>query len=248
MKNKKLLFTFLIELLFAVILISLLFYARDKTRNYLIEVQEFTPELSQLQENLGKESLTSYNKEEVQNRLDTVEKTLDKAILLNQVIIPIVLLVLSLIFYSLLWKISSGISIKNFFVYSILPLLLFFFSIVQFLNYLAFVYLDLGSNNIILLVVSVVLLLISYYFLLVLLSRNSKFKQSIVFAVKNFRRFIFFYILVLLTNALFLFLILVIFVLSFAEYSIVVPSVLLVILLILINFQRLYFVKKVSKM
>lgn len=247
MKNKKFFLAFIIELVFVIILISLLFYARDKTRNYLLEIQEFTPELSQLQENLGKESLTSYDKEAVQDRLDSVEKTLDKAILLNQVIIPVILIIISLIFYSFVWKLSSRVSIRNFLIYSIIPLLLFFFSIAQFLNYLAYVYLQLGSNNIILLVVSVVFLLIAYYFSLVLLSKNEKFKQSINFAVKNFKKLISPYILMLLTNFIFLFLILLIFVLSFAGYSIVIPSVLLLVLLIGINFQRRYFINKISK-
>ena len=42
-------------------------------------------------------------------------------------------------------------------------------------------------------------------------------------------------------------LILVIFVLSYAEYSIVIPSIILLVLLVIINIQRFYFVKKVNR-
>jgi len=247
MKTKTFLFTFTLEIIFTIIVIYLLFYSRDKTRNYLLDIQEASPELNKLQEDLGKQSLTTYDQENVQKKLDEVENTLDKAIILNQVIVPVIILILSLIFYSLLWKISSGIYLKKFLIYSIFPLLLFFFSAVQFLNYLAYVYLQLGSNNIILLIVSVILLIILYYFSLVLFSKNVKFKQSIGFAVKNFKRLILTYILVLFANALLLFLILIIFVLSFAQYSIIIPSILLVILLIIMNFQRLHFIEKVSR-
>ncbi len=248
MKHKKLVLTLFLEIVFTIIVIYLLFYSRDKTRSYLLEVQEFSKDIPKIQEELGKQSLTTYDSNNIQSKLDDVEKVLDKAIILNQVIIPLVLLLLSVIFYSLIWKLSSSIEIKYFIIYSLLPLLLLFFAIIQFLNYLSFLYLEIGNNNIVLLSFSVFILIVVYYFNLVLLSKqNLGFVKALNLAINNFRKIIFPYISMLLSSLILLFLILIIFVMSFAGNSIIIPSIILFFLLIFTTFQRLWFIKKISK-
>ncbi|MEK6948181.1 MAG: hypothetical protein AABX19_02965 [Nanoarchaeota archaeon] len=249
MKTKNFFITLSLEILFTILIISLLFYSRDKTRGYISSIQEFSPEISKLQEELGKSNLTSYDQSEVKDKLDDIEKTLDDAVLLNKYIVPISIILLSLVFYFFIWKFTNGISVKNFFLSAIVPLFLLFVTIISFLNYLAFIYLGLDSDNFYFLVSFIILLIISYYISLVSLSyKNNGFVDSVKFSFYNFKHFILQFILILISNIVLLSLILVIFVLSYAGYSIIIPSVILLVLLIIINIQRFYFVKKVNRL
>ena len=248
MKTKNFFITLSLEIIFTFFIIGILFYSREKTSGYIISIQEFSPELSKLQEELGKSNLTSYDQSAVQDKLNTIEKTLDSALLLNKYIVPISIILLSLLFYFLIWKFTNNISIKNFLLFSVVPLVLLFITILSFLNYLAFIYLGLDSDNFYFLISFIILLIISYYLSLVSLSyKNNSFTDSLKFSFKNFKHLILQFILILISNIILLSLILVIFVLSYAEYSIVIPSIILLVLLVIINIQRFYFVKKVNR-
>ena len=74
MKNKKFIIALGIELLFTFILIAGLFYIRDQTKSVIAEMQDGYADLKNLEETLGKESLTSYDQQEVQSKLDSFEK------------------------------------------------------------------------------------------------------------------------------------------------------------------------------
>src|SRR3989344_4803213 len=202
--RNKFIITTILEVLFTIILILLLISIRQKTISYLYDIQSSSEDISQLEQTLGTQNLTTYEVDNAEQTLDRVESILNKALLLIKVILPLSLLALSLIFYYLIWKITSNTSIKRFLLASVIPLIILLLFLYFTLNYIAFRFYYIADNSLIYLIISAVLLTCTYYISIFLLANNKPLKQNILLAKKNTLKLILPFILILLTNAIYL--------------------------------------------
>ncbi len=160
MFSKKLLKTTILEIIFTIILILLLIFIRQKALDYSYNIQSFTENINSIQQELQTQNLTSYDKEQLQSTLSDFDSLINKALILIQVILPASILILSLVFYFLIWKITTNISIKNFLKYSIVPLILLLFVLYFSLNYIAYKYYFIEESSLLYLIISSIILII----------------------------------------------------------------------------------------
>ncbi len=246
--SNKFLITLGIEILFTMFLVLLLISVRQKSINYLYDIQDYSEELNTIQQDLETQNLTSYNQENITVTLDTVNKILDKALFLLKILLPISLILLSLIFYYLIWRFTSNISIKNYLIYSTVPLLLFFTFCYYLLNYIAYRYYFIEESPLIKLIIAAILLIITYYFALFGLVRQKSLKDTFNSAINNIKPILTPFIFNLITNAIYLVLVFILFFLLFVDGPIIVPSIALLMLLIFISLQRRNLVKNISRL
>ena len=246
--KNKFIITSILEVLFTIILILLLISIRQKTISYLYDIQSSSEDISQLEQTLGTQNLTTYDVDNAGQTLDRVESILNKALLLIKVVLPLSLFIISLVFYYLIWKTTSNTSIKRFLLASIIPLITLLFFLYFTLNYIAFRFYYIDNNPLIYLIISAVLLICTYFISLFLLSNNKSFKQNIFLAKKNISKVMFHFILILLINAIYLVLAFTVFFLTYVKTSVILPSIALFVIILIINLQRRHFVNKISKL
>lgn len=246
--NKKLIFTTIIEVLFTIVLIILLIYVRHKAVNYVDQVQAISQDIGTLQQDLQTQNLTSYDKSQVQSTITNMNSLLDKGLFLVKVVLPISLLLLSLIFYFLIWRISSKVSILRFIYSAIIPLVSFLVLVYFILNYIAYYFGFVDNPGLLWLIVSFVVLILTYYVSLFLLIINKPFMKTLVIAKKSIKKVILHFVINLLTNAFYFILLFWLFFLTYAGGSIILASILLFGLLIIINIQRVNLVNRLSKL
>ncbi len=247
MLSKKLITTTVLEILFAIILIILLVSIRTKSLNYFYEVQSYTEEVSNIEDSLAAQNLTTYDQERVSSTIKDFNSVLNKMLILLLVILPLSVFLLSLIFYFIIWRIISNISIKRFLGYIIIPLILFLLTIYFALNYLAYYYGYIGSSSLIQLVFSLIFLILTYYISLFGLSNKKSLKKNLILPFKT-KKTIPYYILMLILNIIFVILVFYVFFLTFVQAPIIIPSIILLISIIISNIIRIKFSEKLSKL
>ena len=109
------------------------------------------------------------------------------------------------------------------------------------------IYFFVDENPMPYLVVSLVLLLVAYYISLFGLSNKNTLRLNLKISLKKFPKVFPFYLLILITNAAYLVFIFYVFFLTFAKASIVVPSIILLILIVILNLERPYIMNVVSR-
>ncbi len=243
----KVITTIILEVLFTIILILLLVSIRDKALGYLHDVQGFAGEISGLEQDLQTQNLTTYDQQQIRLTLDKIDSTLNKGLILIWFILPLSLILLSLIFYYFIWKILSNISIKRF-LPSIIPLILLLVTIYFTLNYIAYKFYFVEESPLPQLIIFALLTIIVYYFVLFLLSNNKSFSENLRFAKKNLNKLILPFILNIITNIIYLVTIFIVFFLTYAKASILIPSIFLLVIIMIINIQRIYLVNKISRL
>ena len=245
--KKKTLLTTILELTFTILIILSLVYIRHQSINYLEEIQSNSAAITEIEQTLMNQNLTDSDKQEIDSQLTTLEKTLDKAIILLQIILPIALFILSLFFFYPIWYLISKISVKRFLAYALIPLILLLTTIFFSLNYIAYRYFFIDENPIGYLVISAVLLFITYYTAIFGLSIKAPFKKVIKKTIKCSPKIILQYLGIIITNIAYIVFIFYIFFLTYVEAPIIIPSIMLFFIILLINIQRVYLVKKIFK-
>src|SRR3989338_2540069 len=121
--KKNLLTTTALEIVFTILFILLLVLVRYKSLDYLHSIQDLSGDIEGLKQQLETQNLGSYDKEQVQSTLTKMNSLLNKGLILIKVVLPLSLIILSLIFYFLIWRIVSGVSIIRFLYAAIIPFL-----------------------------------------------------------------------------------------------------------------------------
>ena len=246
-QNKnKLILTVTLEVIFTILLILLLVYVRQKSIAYLYDIQNKYSDITTLGEELSTKNLSTYDQAKVDSTLTNIDSKLEKGINLVRVILPLSLILLSLVFYFLIWRVISKVKIKRFLSYSILPIIFLLSSIYFTLDYIAFNYGFTESSSLIYLITSIILLTVTYYMSLFQLSNNKTIKENIRSAKEKINKVILPFIITLLTNILYIIGIFIIFFLSYVKADIIIPSILLLVIIILMNLERLYLVNKIN--
>ena len=93
-------------------------------------------------------------------------------------------------------------------------------------------------------IITSVLLLIIGYISLIGLVKDKSIKSTLITAKTKIKSLILPYLLILVSNAIYLTLVFTLFFLTYVEASLIIPGLLLLIVIILINIQRLHFVSK----
>lgn len=239
--------TIFLEILFTVLLVLLLVFVREKAIGYLYEVQGLGGNIGVLEKDLATQNLTSYDRAQLQSSLDNMNSILDKGLFLINFVLPISLVFISLLFYFFIWKLTSRVSLKRFIFSSILPIVFILTTSYFILSYIAYRYYFISESPLLMLVISIILLVISYYFGLFLLSCNKPAKTCFRIAMSKFNNFILPFIFVLIVNIIYFVLVFFLFFLTYVGASIIWPSILIFIIIIVINIQRIYLFNKISK-
>ena len=246
--KKKFITTTLIEILFTIILIFLLVSIRQRALGYLHNVQSLSEDISGLEQDLLKENLTSYDKQNVQTTLGKMESDLDKGLFLIRYILPISLMALSLIFYAIIWFIVSKTKIFRFLLSAAIAVILLLTASYFTLSYIAYSFDYIADSPLILLIISLVLLNVSYYLFLFLASNNKSVSYNLKLGVKSLKKIILPFVLNLFTNIIYFVLVFILFFLTYVKESIIIPAIILFFVIVIINLQRINLVNKISKL
>ncbi len=242
----KLVYSILLDIVFTFLIILVLVVNRNMTANYLIEIEDYSTDIQQIKESLGDTYLQDLDIQAANEKINYVEGITKKALMLNYVIFPLVVLILFLLFQVIYWKINTNGKVIFSLLFGLASILLLFILILSLLDYVDYLYFNAGNSlSLIILIIALMSILIINYFSYTF-TRKESFKKNISFGLKELKNLILQYFGISLTNLIYLFLIGVIFVLTYIEYSIVLPSILLFLIIILINIQKYYFIKKIN--
>lgn len=244
MHNKKLISTTILEVIFTIALIFLLVLIRQQVLNNIQEIQSYSAEISYISEDIQNPNLTAEQTLQIDTTLDEFDRILNKSLILLQVVLPVSIFILSFVFYYLIWYTLTRISLKRFLMYSSIPLILLLITVFFALNYIAYYYFFIDENPLPQLIISALLLITTYYLALFNLSNKKPFKHNLKLALKNVHKFILPYLLILITNIAYIVLVFYLFFLTFVKAPIIIPSILLLLTIIIINLQRMHFIKK----
>ena len=237
---------FILDIIFTVLLVSLLLFVRSQSRSYFEQVQSFSQDITAIEQQLSDQA----SAEEVAHadaKLSSVDKILTKSILLNTILFPLALLLLWFIVKGLVWKLSTGVSFKRFMLVSVVPLMVFAWFIFYCLDYISFTFFnDTNASLIVLVLILGVLLVLSYGALMGMLKPHLSFRQTLSFTKRNVRYLFFPFLILVILTALYLFFIVLIFVFTYVSMSFMLPAILLLGILLLLNYQRLRIVRKAA--
>lgn len=245
--HKKIIITTVLEILFTVALVLVLVLLRQQAINYLTEVQDLSLDISGLENDLSTQNLTSYDKEYIQITIDKMNSLLDRGLLLIKFIMPLSIILLSLVFYFLIWRFISKVNPIRFIYSVIIPLILtlvVYFYLV--LNYIGYLFGELEKPSLLLLILSVIVLIILYYLTLFLLSSKKSLKQVFRLSFSNLKKISILFGLNLILNFVYFTLVFIIFFLTYAGSSIILVSILLLLVIIIINIIRFNLFKRIS--
>lgn len=237
---------FVLDLIFAALLISLLLFVRLQTKEYFEQVQGFSQEIASLEEELAGEA----SPEEIAratDRLDTIDGILTRSLLLNTLLLPLLLFVFWIVFQGGIWKLSTHVSFTKFTLASIIPMILFFIFVLYFLDYLSYVmFNDTVASLGMLLLILLTLTVSAYFFLVIILKPQLSLKNSLVFAKTCFKKLILPFFLLIIAGGIYVLLLTLIFIFTYVGVSSILPGLLLIVLLVILNYQRSKLVKKFS--
>jgi hypothetical protein len=242
MKINKLIFTISLEIIFTVILILSLVFIRQEVLASIQDIQLTSAVLANVNENLNESQ-----KADLIDVTKDVNSSIDRLSLLIYILLPLFLLILPTIFYYVIWNSLNKTKIKNY-LWILVPLIFLLASIIFLLNELSFIFSVSTNSSLVFFIISVILTLVTYYLFLVLVSSQLKLKQLFIFSLKKLHKLIIQFILIIITTTLYIFLVFWLFFLNYVQASIIIQAILMLILIAIINLQRLYFYKKVVKL
>lgn len=151
--------TFLLDLVFTAGILGFFYWMREWMAGVIAQINTLGPALAQLEQEAATESFTANSVA----ALEGINSLATNTLLVNQVIMPIFLIVLFIVTQMLVWKYLNKTPFVRFASYSILPFVLFLLFGSMFLELLmwAFMYLDFSWFWFI--VVILLLLFTSYY-------------------------------------------------------------------------------------
>lgn len=241
MNYKKRVTTFLLDifLIFSVILISV--FSRKKLEIYMASLQDFAPQLSSLGTILSQQNLTTYNITSTEQIISQTNNLIFNANLLVY-LIPISIIILYLLTQSINWKLINKTKIKNFVIASIPLLIITLLFLNSLVSIISTVLYEFSAEVIIPIILFILFLKISYLTLIF----YTKQKLTLKFIRKSIKKLILPYFSILITSFFILINSALIYVFLILNQPTLILIPLLIILLIIFNFQRTSFIKKVN--
>lgn len=216
------------DLVLAVVIILVLFFVRDTTKAYLVELRAFSPQLVALQQNLAANNISTYDYAGVAGQIDRVDALLTRGLLLMKVLLPIVIFVCTFVVSFMIWRFLVKITFWRFLAYS-LPLYAgLFVGLRFFFGFLSFILLGEGAFNGVALGLLLILLMVYGYVYVISLVQQKTVKENASIALKQVKRFAGWYLVFVLSLLFNIALIVLLFILSWVQVSIIIPAVLLI--------------------
>ncbi len=247
LKSKKLPVMIVLEIIFAILLIAFLILVRQQALGYVSEIQSYAGDIDLISQQATQNDLSPEQRYSIDQTVSSFDKILNKSLILLQLILPLTIFIMSIIFFYFIWHFINKITFKRFLTYSIIPIILLLASVFFTINYIAYVYFFVDENPMPYLIVSSLLLIITYYISLFGLSNKNNLKSNLKISLKKFTKVFPFYIIIFITNALYLVFVFYVFFLTFAKASILIQSLILLAVIIIINIQRVHLVKIISR-
>jgi len=236
--KSKLIYSILLAIILAILVILTLTAARSRTADYLSEISSYSEEIDSIKYNLENDIIPENDLIEAESTISYVSSVADKALALNKIILPIMLILIIIIYESLYWKLNKNTKLIIIIPVTIMNTLILAALILSIISYADYKLFYSGKNSLYLIILLSVLLIITSYFSLIILSRNNTIRQNMNFAIANLKRFILQYLLSFLISIVYVILIGVIFVLSYINYSIIWPSIILVVIISIKEMQK----------
>ena len=231
----KRLYVFFLDLVLAVGLIGTFVYHRFKLQEYIGSISEHLPQLAQLEKEAAADNLSLASA----NALQSLDSLTAKATMMNEVLLPLVILLLVIITQMVVWKILRKTPIKRFIAYSIIPLVVMIYFLSMFSDFLTYVLAVIDFNIIWFVILFIITLVVSYYGLLWNVHWKDQFSKLV-----NRKRVIFPYVVFLASIVLY-FIVGAITFIGFISESFHWTMVVGVLLsLVAINFARSYYIRK----
>lgn len=170
MNLKKLTLLTLAEIIFFAIIILGLIFVRIETKSYVDKVQLISPQLASLKENLAGNNLSAESQVQLTDILNQVDSVTGKVFLLNNILLPIAYIIISIIFQLIYWKLAANTNYKRIFIPIVIQTILLLFTAYFGLNFISYLLMISGSfTDIIYFILTSILLTLStlfnfYYF------------------------------------------------------------------------------------
>jgi len=241
MKNiAKYLYVFLFDLIFTGLSIFALYYTRMQTKLYMDQITALSPVLNQFTEQAMANNITSVPLQEVIK----LESLVNKALIINDWVLPILILVLFIVTQVFVWKLLNNTPLWKSSLFMLIPSVVFLITITNFTD-LIFGIMSGENYSILLFVVLVLLSVILSYISLILLVHYEKPKDILKILKKKWKKSILPFILLILTSLIYLVLFTIVLISAIAEYLSFLTVLLMIIAIILFELTRYYFLKTV---
>ncbi len=239
--------TFLLDILLVSLITTLLVLVREIMKYYMDKIQTYIPQINELSTTLSTQNLTSYNPEQVESTLNLVNTYIQRIEILQYIILPLTIILLWILLQGLVWKLINKTSFKRFAVVSIPFLASLFFLIINLINMQAMILYG-DQASIPLFIISMILFLIISYETFIFYAINKPFKTTLQFSIKNLKKLILRFLLLLLISFLLLITISLIYIFTYVKINIIIPSIIAVMLILILNIQRLNLMQKIHSL
>ena len=228
MKGKRFIITFGLDVVLAIIVVLLLFFVREKTRSYLVELRAFAPQLAVLQQELATQNVSTYDAAGVAAQIHQVDALLTRGLFLMKVILPMVIFVLAFFVSFMIWRFLVKVSFLQFLAYSLPFYGGMFLAVSLFFQVLSFFLVGAGISHGFLFAFLLALLLVYGHFYLVSILNQRSVQENFRAGMHPKKRFVGWYLLFVFSFVLSVALVVLLFILSWVQVSILIPSILLV--------------------
>ena len=246
--NKKIIYNIILYTIFTFLLVLTMFKVKDLTRDYILEIQNNAGDINKISKDLGKQNLTPEEIKEAEGKINYVTSVANKGLIMNYFILPFAIFILFLIFRLIYWKINVNTKINNIILLSLIEFILSGLLVYYLLRYLDYKLLAGEKSSLLIPLIFGILLFIINYFSYILFVKDRNYKNMIKFSFKYFKKLILYHSLIFITNLIYFIVIFVIFSLTYLEYSIILPSIVLFLIIIGLVIEKYYFIKKVNSL
>jgi hypothetical protein len=232
---------FLLDIIFTITALLSIYYTRIQTKLYMDEITSLSPILNQFTQQASTNNITDIPLQEVIR----LESLLDNALLINNVILPIIILILFITTQALVWKLINNTPIKKFILFSIIPAAIALLTINNFTD-LIFNIMSGEDHSIILFIILIILSILLSYTSLILTTNYEKPKEILKTLKKKYKKSILPFILLIITTLFYLITFTIVLISAIAEYLSIITITILMLSIILFELTRYYFIKKVK--
>ncbi|MBS3159229.1 hypothetical protein J4436_00405 [Candidatus Woesearchaeota archaeon] len=241
MKFKKY-FPTLLSILTVILIPYFLYKIRNLLKFTIESLSNYSPRLLDLQNSLTT-NITLQETLNIQNELSSIHFATQKALAINYFLLPIGIFLIWILTEGFSWKIKNKVKLSTFTLYSLPLFILLYLFILQLLELISAVFFY-TEFNIIYLLISGLFLLVYSYIAFISLSVKKNFMQNLRAAKDNIRLFPEFFLFII-TTVLVLISMIIIYIFLSADYSIIIPFIVLIILTLLLIWQKNRLIKKI---
>src|SRR3989338_1075935 len=241
MKFKKY-FPTLLSILTVILIPYFLYKIRNLLKFTIESLSNYSPRLLDLQNSLTT-NITLQETLNIQNELSSIHFATQKALAINYFLLPIGIILIWILTEGFSWKIKNKVKLSTFTLYSLPLFILLYLFILQLLELISAVFFY-TEFNIIYLLISGLFLLVYSYIAFISLSVKKNFMQNLRAAKDNIRLFPEFFLFII-TTVLVLISMIIIYIFLSADYSIIIPFIVLIILTLLLIWQKNRLIKKI---